>query len=313
MNRPLNILGYQVWTRSLWIFFGGGLLLVCAGVALYFFAAHYVRSNPVDRSIFYELPVDPEAAAEQSTASVQEDPVLGDDEPVEEQPLSVVMPQSKNPLETLLERHISVTGAAEYSTLRVYGDYRLGEVTFSIVTMARAPNLYKQMMKAHGVEVEVGCENDRIWSNETFPIYLNEDNAMKLTDRMVFYLELSVMSLAWLDTDEWIEGRYEFVGDGEWNGRRVYVIKFKGAEVPVFHYLDAETARELCRSAIVTTDSGTEYKIEVAYTPPSEKSGFLLPDGYVCRQNGEVINEVNFTKFEFDKWLPSLLFEDPDE
>ncbi|MGJ8652370.1 MAG: hypothetical protein ACSHX8_03770 [Opitutaceae bacterium] len=313
MDKVFNILGYKVRKRTVWIFFGGALLLLCAGVAIYLSLAYYVRSNPVDRSVFYELPVDPDAAKPKSKTPIREDSVVEDDEPVEELPLQVLMPQSKNPLKTLLDRHISVTGAAGFKTLRAFGEYRLGEVNFSIIAMSRAPNLYKQMMEAYGAEVEVGCENDRIWANETIPIYLkSDDETMKLADRMVFYLELSIMALGWLDTDDWIEGRYQFMGDEEWDGRQVYVIKFKGAEVPVFHYLDAETARELRRTATVVGVDGAEYNLEVVYLPPSEKSGFLLPDGYVCRQNGEIINEAIFTKFEFDKWLPSLLFEDPE-
>ena len=97
--------------------------------------------------------------------------------------------------------------------------------------------------------------------------------------------------------------------DAEWQGRPVSVIRNISDQDPILHYLDAETALEVRRAATIATEDGGEHLFELIFAAPAAELPFAFPSGYECRLDGNKVNSVTFSKYEFDKWLPDVLFE----
>ena len=79
--------------------------------------------------------------------------------------------------------------------------------------------------------------------------------------------------------------------------------------MPILHYIDTETALEVRRAATIATEDGGEHLVELIFDAPAAELPFAFPSGYECRLDGKLVNSVKFTKYEFDKWLPDILFE----
>ena len=106
-----------------------------------------------------------------------------------------------------------------------------------------------------------------------------------------------------------LEERYDLLPDELWQQRPVAVIRNRSNQAPILHYIDLETALEVRRSATVSAADGSEHLLELIFAAPAAELPFAFPSGYECRLDGNKVNSVTFSKYEFDKWLPDVLFE----
>ena len=125
----------------------------------------------------------------------------------------------------------------------------------------------------------------------------------------------NLCDLGWLDPElpQLLDLRYDLLPDEEWNGRAVSVIRDRRAEVPVLHYLDVETALEVRRTATIVDDVDGEHLVEVIFAEPAADLAVAFPSGYECRLDGRTVHSVKFIQYEFDKWMPEVLFERKDQ
>ena len=128
-------------------------------------------------------------------------------------------------------------------------------------------------------------------------------------NRLFLLLQLSIPALGWLDLSLPLEASYELLPDTEWNGRAVSAIRNRSYQTPILHYIDTETALELRRTGTVTTEDGGEHLVELIFSAPAAGLPVAFPSGYECRLDGNKVNSVKFTKYDFDKWLPDILFK----
>ena len=229
-------------------------------------------------------------------------------EVVEVEDLPDASAEFSDPLKALIARHLTAVGYDEVSGFLIRGNYQqegLAEVPFTL--MGRHPGLYKQVLFFGGRKIESGYAEGVIWGNAQQTLPTEGESQLARENRLFLFLQLSIPALAWLDLSLPLEGRYELLPDTEWQGRPVSVIRNLSYEEPILHYLDVETALELRRAVTVATDDGDERLVELIFDAPALP--FAFPSGYECRLDGKKVNSVIFTKYEFDKWLPDILFE----
>lgn len=105
---------------------------------------------------------------------------------------------------------------------------------------------------------------------------------------------------------------FDLLPDQEWRGRSVSVLSSRAFDVPILHYLDQETWLEVRRTANVPSKDGVERLFEMIFDPPQEGLRFPLPSGYTCFVDGVQFTSAKFIEYEFDEWLPSVLFKRPE-
>jgi hypothetical protein len=215
-----------------------------------------------------------------------------------------------DPLKALIARYRNASGYGNISGFLIRGNYQQeGLANLPLLLMGRHPGLYKQVLSLGEIKVESGYADGAIWGNAQQTLPTEGDTLIAKENRLFLLLQLSIPALAWLDLSLPLEGRYELLPDTEWQGRPVSVIRNVSYEEPILHYLDANTALELRRVATVATDDGGERLVELIFGAPEAELPFAFPSGYECLLDGNKVNSVKFTKYEFDKWLPDILFE----
>ena len=273
------ILGHPVEKRSVWLFLIVSALGVCGAAGLYY--------------VFNEYAVPDEVEALRI---------------VEAAPLAE--PVALSPLQALIDRHLTAADYNKMSWFLIRGNYQQeGLADVPLTLMGRHPGLYKQVLEFGGRKIESGYAEGAIWSNAQQTLPTEGDTQMARENRLFLFLQLSIPALAWLDVSLPLEGRYELLPDVDWRGRSVSVIRNRSYQEPILHYLDAETALELRRAATIATEDGGEHLVELIFAAPAVELPFAFPSGYECRLDGKKVNSVTFTKYEFDKWLPDILFE----
>lgn len=275
------ILGHPVQKRSILMFVISCVLIVLAAVGLCF---HFVVYGAVDGVAPLEV-LDAERLPDTSA-------------------------EFSDPLKALIARHLTAVGYDEVSGFLIRGNYQqegFDEVPFTL--MGRHPGLYKQVLFFGGRKIKSGYAEGSIWGNAQQTLPTEGDTQVARENRLFLFLQLSIPALAWLDLSLPLEGRYELLTDVEWLGRPVLVIRNISYEEPILHYLDAETALEVRRTATVATNDGGERLVELIFDAPAPELPFAFPSGYECRLDRNKVNTVKFTKYEFDKWLPDILFE----
>jgi hypothetical protein len=281
-NDWVLILGYPVERRSVWLFSIAYALCVLAGVGLYYAFTVYRVADEVEPLEL--VAVEPVPLAESAE-------VIGS-------------------LKALINRHIAAVGYDELSGFLIRGEYRQeGVVGVPLMLMGRPSGLYKQVLEFGGRKIESGYADGAIWGNAQQTLPTEGDTQMARENRLFLLLQLSIPALGWLDLSLPLEASYELLPDEEWQGRTVSVIRNRSYQVPILHYIDTETALEVRRAATIATEDGGEHLVELIFDAPATELPFAFPSGYECRLNGKKVNSVTFTKYEFDKWLPDVLFE----
>lgn len=280
-NDWVLILGHPVEKRSVWLFSIACALCVLAAVGLYYAFTVYRAAGEVEP---LEL-------------------VAAEDLPLESAGLI-------DPLKALLARHIAAVGYDQLSCFLIRGDYQQeGLVDVSIRLMGRHPGLYKQVLEFGGRKVESGYADGAIWGNAQQTLPTEGDSQMARENRLFLLLQLSIPALGWLDLSLPLEASYELLPDEEWNGQTVSVIRNRSEQVPILHYIDTETALEMRRAATISTEDGGEHLVELIFDAPAAGLPFTFPSGYECRLDGKLVNSVKFTKYDFDQWLPDVIFK----
>ena len=225
--------------------------------------------------------------------------------------LSLVEPVTAiGPLNKLLIRHITAVGYDELPAFLIRGEYHqqgLAELPFML--MGRAPGLYRQTLELGGRKIDSGYAQGAIWSNAQQILPTEGESQIAQENRLFLLLQLSIPALAWLDLNQPLEERYDLLPDELWQQRPVAVIRNRSNQAPILHYIDLETALEVRRSATVSAADGSEHLLELIFAEPAAELPFAFPSGYECRLDGNKVNSVTFSKYEFDKWLPDVLFE----
>jgi hypothetical protein len=280
-NDWVLILGHPVEKRSVFMFLIFCALTVSAAVGLCYYFVIYGAADEL-------VPLKVVEVEDQSDASAE----------------------FPDPLKALIARHITAVGYDEVSGFLIRGNYQQeGLADVPLRLMGRHPGLYRQVLFFGGRKVESGYAEGAIWGNSQQTLPTEGVTQMARENRLFLFLQLSIPALAWLDLSLPLEGRYELLPDAEWQGRLVSVIRNHSYEEPILHYLDTETALEVRRAATVDTDDGGEHLVELIFAAPAVELPFAFPSGYECRLDGKKVNSVKFTKYEFDKWLPDILFE----
>jgi len=280
------ILGHPVEKRTVKLISVVSLVCVCGAAGLYYISDQYANEDEIP--IGHTTAVDIDLAAEGMSQA---------------EPVKVF-----SPLRQLLIKHIAAVGYADLPAFLIRGEYHqqgLAELPFML--MGRAPGLYRQSLELGVREIDSGYAEGVIWGNAQQTLPIEGESQLARENRLFLFLQLSIPALAWLDLSLPLEGRYELLPDTEWQGRPVSVIRNLTYQEPILHYLDVETALELRRAATVATDDGGERLVELIFDAPALP--FAFPSGYECRLDGKKVNSVIFTKYEFDKWLPDILFE----
>ncbi len=214
------------------------------------------------------------------------------------------------PLQKLLIRHITAVGYDELPAFLIRGEYHqqgLAELPFML--MGRAPGLYRQTLELGGRKIDSGYAQGAIWSNAQQILPTEGESQIAQENRLFLLLQLSIPALAWLDLNQPLEERYDLLPDELWQQRPVAVIRNRSNQAPILHYIDLKTALEVRRSATVSAADGSEHLLELIFAAPAAEQPFAFPSGYECRLDGNKVNSVTFSKYEFDKWLPDVLFE----
>ncbi|MEN8662709.1 MAG: hypothetical protein ACN4GF_07880 [Lentimonas sp.] len=276
------ILGHPVEKRSIWLFLIASVLCVLAAVGIYYAYAVSLASDsfePQEITVADRTPLDDSV-------------------------------ESGNPLRDLIARHIAATRHDQFSYFLIRGDYQQeGFVEGSFMIMGRHPGVYKQMVEIGNLKLESSYTDGAIWTSDQKALPSIGGTQVAKENRVFLFMELSIITFGWLDLNLPLGESYELLPDEEWNGRTVSVIKNRSFEVPILYYIDKETAMEVRRFATVAAEDGAENLIELIFDVPATDLQFSFPSGYECRLNGKKVNSVKFSKYEFDKWLPKVLFE----
>jgi hypothetical protein len=290
------ILGHPVAKRSIWVSVLVFVLCVFGAAGLYYFALQseqQVIEAKELRVVAASLPK--EILVEPKTTLV----VLKE----------VQIEAFKDPLKALLARHLAVTGFDQMKRVSVSGEYRVGGSIFDLSVMARAPESYKQVFKLQDIKAEIGCVGGELWLEQSRQVFDIEEGNLKKVNRVFMFMELAIPLIGWQDPYEIVKADYDLLPDQDWQGRPVSVIRSDVFEVPILHFIDLSTQLEVRRTATVLSENGVEHLLEVLFDAPQEGLRFPLPSGYTCRMDGELVSTAKFTQYEFDVWLPSILFE----
>lgn len=231
-------------------------------------------------------------------------------EVVEAESLPDASADSSDALKALIARHHTAVGFNELSGFLIRGNYQQeGLADVPLMLICRRPEYYKQVLFLGSRKIDSGYADGAIWGNAQQTLPTEGDSQMARANRLFLLLQLSIPALAWLDLSLPLAARYELLPDAEWQGRPVSVIRNISDQDPILHYLDAETALEVRRAATIATEDGGEHLFELIFAAPAAELPFAFPSGYECRLDGNKVNSVTFSKYEFDKWLPDVLFE----
>jgi hypothetical protein len=223
--------------------------------------------------------------------------------------------ESRTALERLLEQHLKATHFDEVNSYLAEGTVGdLGE--YQIILMARSPNLYKYKTRylASGVVVEFGYDGHGAWLRGG-PLELNR-KAAEYFARLAA-IESSVTHLAWSylssDASEYgLNSVLELLPSETWKGRACNVVLSHGIlPIPIYHYIDSSTYREVYRRADVTDIGGKVVEVGIEFDPPTEGLACAFPDGYGLYIDGKLFDDVTFTKFRSDRVILSSLFDSP--
>jgi hypothetical protein len=285
------IIGHRVAKRSLWVF--GFVFVLCVSVVmgLLYLVLRDASLQSAEMSQIDIWSVPPGALAEPEDSAVVE---------------------FKNPIKALLARHIAATRYNEIACMSVSGEYQVSGMTCRLRIMARAPSRYKMVLEYDGLKVEIGCVDHEQWVDPPEALAGEDGQTSSEENRVFIFMELPISFLGWQDLSNLELTDFDLLPDQEWHGRSVSVLRSRAFDVPILHYLDQGTWLEVRRSANVTSKDGVEHLLEVVFDPPQEGLRFPLPSGYTCFVDGVQFTSAKFIEYEFDEWLPSVLFKRPE-
>ncbi|WPJ94363.1 hypothetical protein SH580_13060 [Coraliomargarita algicola] len=228
---------------------------------------------------------------------------------------SLMMSEARTPLERLLEQHMEATGFDQVNSYLVEGSVGV-DGHHEIVLIARAPNLYKYKTKytASGGMIEFGYEGSGSWLGGS-DIEISRGAAEYYTSLAL--LEGSLTHLAWSylssDASEYgLASVLELQPSETWNGRSCAVVLSHGIlPIPMYHYIDSETFRELYRRAKLTNLDGDLVEVGIRFDPPDESLHATFPKGYELYVDGKMLDDVAFSKLRLDRVILSSLFDPP--
>jgi len=306
------ILGHPVEKRTVKLISLVSLVCVCGAAGLYYISDQYadeakalelLAANELSQSKsvkaigrFGEIP-------SRHTTAVDID--LAAEELSQTEPVKVF-----DPLRELLIKHIAAVGYADLPAFLIRGEYHqqgLAELPFML--MGRAPGLYRQSLELGVRKIDSGYAQGAIWSNAQQILPTVGDSRLARENRLFLLLQLSIPALAWLDLKQPLQEHFDLLPATVWQQRPVAVIRNRSHEAPILHYIDLDTALEVGRSATVSAADGSEHLLELIFAAPAAEQPIAFPSGYECRLDGNKVNSVTFSKYEFDKWLPDVLFE----
>jgi len=306
------ILGHPVEKRTVKLISLVSLVCVCGAAGLYYISDQYadeakalelLAANELSQSKsvkaigrFGEIPI-------RHTTAVDID--LAAEELSQAEPVKVF-----DPLRELLIKHIAAVGYADLPAFLIRGEYHqqgLAELPFML--MVRAPGLYRQSLELGVRKIDSGYAQGAIWSNAQQILPTVGDSRLARENRLFLLLQLSIPALAWLDLKQPLQEHFDLLPATVWQQQPVAVIRNRSHEAPILHYIDLDTALEVGRSATVSAADGSEHLLELIFAAPNAEQPIAFPSGYECRLDGNKVNSVTFSKYEFDKWLPDVLFE----
>lgn len=221
--------------------------------------------------------------------------------------------ETRSPLRRLLEQHLGVTGFDQVNSYLAEGTVGV-DATNEIVLMGRASNLYKYKAKYSdsGAVIEFGFDGSSSWLRGV-QSKLSREAAQYYTSLAL--LEGSMTHLAWsylsADAAEYgLNSVLELQPEEAWNGRSCAVVLSHGIlPIPIYHYIDAETYREVYRRATLTNIEGDTIEVGVVFEAPEQNLHASFPQGYQLYIDGELHDDVTFSKFRLDRVILSSLFD----
>jgi len=162
-----------------------------------------------------------------------------------------------------------------------------------------------------GTVIEFGYHGEGAWLDGSLQ---NMERAeAELFTRMAI-VESSLTHLAWSyrsseALEYGLDAVLELLPAEVWQGRTCAVVLSHGIlPVPMYHYIDVNTYREVHRRANLIGKDGATVEVGIDFDPPDGRSPYGFPMGYQLFVDGQLHDAIKYSKVKVNRVILSSLF-----